>query len=61
MIHQAVNLFCHAILQPAVVSQSDWRVIAVAVVACIVSYLVAELSFTYFEQPLLRRGHTFKY
>ncbi len=22
---------------------------------------IAKLSFTYFEQPLLRRGHTFKY
>jgi peptidoglycan/LPS O-acetylase OafA/YrhL len=61
IIHQAVNLFCHAILQPAMVGQSDWRVIAVPVVACIVSYLIAKLSFTYFEQPLLRRGHTFKY
>ena len=61
IIHQAVNLFCHAILQPARVSQSDWRVIAVPMLACIVSYLIAKLSFTYFEQPLLRRGHTFKY
>ena len=61
IIHQAVNLFCHVILQPARVSQSDWRVIAVPMLACIVSYLIAKLSFTYFEQPLLHRGHTFKY
>jgi len=61
IIHQAVNLCCHTILQPAQVSQSDWRVIAVPMVACLVSYSIAKLSFTYFEQPLLRRGHTFKY
>jgi peptidoglycan/LPS O-acetylase OafA/YrhL len=61
IIHQAVNLFCHAILLPAQVSHSDWRVIAVPMVACVVSYLIAKLSLTYFEQPLLRRGHTFKY
>jgi peptidoglycan/LPS O-acetylase OafA/YrhL len=61
IIHQAVNLFCHAILQPAQVSQSDWRVIAVPMIACVVAYFIAKLSFTYFEQPLLRRGHTFKY
>jgi peptidoglycan/LPS O-acetylase OafA/YrhL len=61
IIHQAVNLLCQAILRPARVSQSDWRVIAVPMVACVVSYLIGKLSFTYFEQPLLRRGHTFKY
>jgi peptidoglycan/LPS O-acetylase OafA/YrhL len=61
IIHQAVNLLCHAILQPAQVSQSDWRVVAVAIVACVVSYLIAKLSFVYFEQPLLHRGHRFKY
>jgi peptidoglycan/LPS O-acetylase OafA/YrhL len=61
LIHPAVNLACHAILQPRQVSQSDWRVVAVPMVACLVSYSIANLSLTYFEQPLLRRGHTFKY
>jgi peptidoglycan/LPS O-acetylase OafA/YrhL len=61
IIHQVVNLFCHAILLPVQVSQSDWRVIAVPIVACVGSYLIARSSFTYFEQPMLRRGHTFKY
>jgi peptidoglycan/LPS O-acetylase OafA/YrhL len=61
IIHQAVNLLCHAILQPGQVSQSDWRVAAVPIVACVVSYSIAKLSFVYFEQPLLHRGHRFKY
>jgi peptidoglycan/LPS O-acetylase OafA/YrhL len=61
LIHPVVNLLCRAALQPSHVVQSDWRIIAVPIVACIVSYLIAKLSFIYFEQPLLRYGHTFKY
>lgn len=61
LIHPAVNLFCRAALQLSRVSQSDWRIIVVPMVACVVSYLIAKLSFIYFEQPLLRYGHTFKY
>jgi peptidoglycan/LPS O-acetylase OafA/YrhL len=61
LIHPVVNLCCRTILQPAHASQSDWRIIAVPMVACIASYLIAKLSFIYFEQPLLHYGHTFKY
>jgi peptidoglycan/LPS O-acetylase OafA/YrhL len=61
IIHQAVNLFCHAILQPTPDSTNDWKVLAVPTVAIVLSYAIAKLSWIYLEQPLLRRGHTFKY
>jgi len=40
LIHSAVNLFCRAALQPSRVSQSDWRIIAVPMIACVISYLM---------------------
>ena len=61
IIHQSVNLFCHEVLLPTQGNPSDWRVIAVPMVACVVSYSIARLSLSYFEQPLQRFGHTFKY
>jgi peptidoglycan/LPS O-acetylase OafA/YrhL len=61
IIHQAVNLFCHAILQPTTDSTNGWKVLGVPTIAMILSYGIARLSWTYFEEPLLHRGHTFKY
>jgi peptidoglycan/LPS O-acetylase OafA/YrhL len=61
LIHQAVNLFCQAILQPTPDSTNDWKVLAVPTVAIVLSYAIAKLSWIYLDQPLLRRGHTFKY
>jgi peptidoglycan/LPS O-acetylase OafA/YrhL len=61
IIHQAVNLFCHAILQPTPDSVAGWKVLAVPTVAMVLSYGIARLSWTFLEQPLLHRGHTFKY
>jgi peptidoglycan/LPS O-acetylase OafA/YrhL len=61
IIHQVVNLFCHAILQPTRDSAVRWEVLAVPTVAIVLSYGIARLSWTFLEQPLLHRGHTFKY
>lgn len=61
IIHQVVNALCHIVLQPAAAKQSDWRVIVVPMVACAIAYSIAKLSLIYFERPMLRMGHTFKY
>jgi peptidoglycan/LPS O-acetylase OafA/YrhL len=61
IIHQAVNSLCHSILQPTAVKQLDWRAIGVPMVACVFAYSIAKLSLVYFERPMLRIGHTFKY
>jgi peptidoglycan/LPS O-acetylase OafA/YrhL len=61
IIHQAVNALCHSVLQSTTVKQSDWRAIGVPMVACVFAYLIAKLSLIYFERPMLRIGHTFKY
>jgi len=61
IVHQAVNALCHNILQPAAVKQSDWRAIGIPMVSCVLAYSLAKLSLVYFERPMLRVGHTFKY
>jgi peptidoglycan/LPS O-acetylase OafA/YrhL len=61
IIHQAVNLFCHALLQPTPGGTAGWKVLAVPTVAFGLSYGIARLSWTFLEQPLLHRGHIYKY
>jgi peptidoglycan/LPS O-acetylase OafA/YrhL len=61
VIHQAVNLFCHSIFWPTLDGTVGWKVLAIPTVAIVLCYAIARLSWTYFEQPLLRRGHTFTY
>jgi peptidoglycan/LPS O-acetylase OafA/YrhL len=61
VIHQVVNLACHEILLHALPQANSWRTVGVAALAALLAYGLATLSWKFFEHPLLRRGHAFKY
>jgi peptidoglycan/LPS O-acetylase OafA/YrhL len=61
IIHTAVFLFCHQILLHALPAVTDVKAAGVTFLAAFVTYAIAKLSWKYFEQPLLRRGHAFQY
>ena len=61
IIHMAVFLFCHQILLHALPVVTDGRAAAVTFLAAFTTYAIAKLSWRFFEQPLLRRGHAFQY
>ena len=61
VIHEAVNLFCHEFLLRASPRFMDWRSIGVTIFAAGLAYGLARLSWTWFEHPLLRRGHAYQY
>jgi peptidoglycan/LPS O-acetylase OafA/YrhL len=60
LIHQIVNLFCHNFLTTQSNNGGSWKLLTVPMVASVV-YLIAKLSWIYFEDPMQRRGHAFKY
>src|ERR1700693_1397378 len=59
--HLAVFLFCHEILLRALPAVTDGKAAGVTFLAAILTYAIAKLSWRFFEQPLLRRGHAFQY
>jgi len=61
LIHDAMRFGAALLIRSIIVHPPSWELVAGNGVAAIVSYLLARLSWTYFEYPLLRRGHSFKY
>ena len=61
LIHDAVRIGGVFLLKSLRPNTPSWEFVATNAVAAIISYLIARLSWTYFEYPLLRRGHEFKY
>jgi peptidoglycan/LPS O-acetylase OafA/YrhL len=61
IIHLAVFLICHRILLHALPAVTDGKAAAVTFLAALLTYAIAKLSWRFFEQPLLRRGHAFQY
>jgi peptidoglycan/LPS O-acetylase OafA/YrhL len=61
LIHDAVRIGGVSLLQRLRPNAPSWEFVATNAVAAVISYLIARLSWTYFEYPLLRRGHEFKY
>jgi peptidoglycan/LPS O-acetylase OafA/YrhL len=62
LIHQVVNRLCHGVfLASPSDSPANWKTVAIPMVAIVTSYAIARLSWIYFEYPLQRRGHAFKY
>jgi peptidoglycan/LPS O-acetylase OafA/YrhL len=61
VIHQAVNLLCHEVLLRVAPRFMDWKSAGVTLLAALLTYGLAKLSWISFEQPLLRRGHAYKY
>jgi peptidoglycan/LPS O-acetylase OafA/YrhL len=61
VIHAAVDLLCHELLLGATPRFVGWRTCGVTVLAGLIAYGLAKLSWICFEHPLLRRGHAFRY
>jgi|HubBroStandDraft_2_1064218.scaffolds.fasta_scaffold44768_1 peptidoglycan/LPS O-acetylase OafA/YrhL len=61
IIHTAVFLFFHQILLGALPAVTDGKAAGVTLLAALATYGIAKLSWRFFEQPLLRRGHAFRY
>jgi peptidoglycan/LPS O-acetylase OafA/YrhL len=61
IIHVAVSMFCHRLLLHADPSIANLQAVGVSLFAFALTLVLAQLSWRFFEEPLLRRGHTIKY
>jgi len=61
IIHATVFLFCHRILLYTLPAVTDERAAAVTLLAALITYAIAKLSWEFLEEPLLRRGHAYSY
>jgi peptidoglycan/LPS O-acetylase OafA/YrhL len=61
VIHSSVNLLCHVLLLHQTPRFLDWRSAGVTTLAALLSYGFASQSWTFFEHPLLKRGHAYQY
>ena len=61
LIHQVTNVSLHALIFRHVPRLSTPLGALVTVLSVLIAYCFAKLSWIYFEGPLQRRGHAFKY
>lgn len=61
IIHSGVAYLFQALLRVGVLHVAVWQSILTNAFASLVAYAIARLSWTYFEHPLLRRGHAYRY
>jgi len=61
LIHMAVRFFCFGFLLRLVLHFSNRYNALAGLVSIAAAYGIARLSWTYFEHPLLQRGHLYKY
>lgn len=61
IIHTAVFFFCHQLILHTLPAVTDGRAALVTCFAALLTYAIAKLSWKYFEQPQLQRGHAFQY
>src|SRR5208337_3077528 len=61
LIHGAVGYFCSGLLTGRIMHFTDWKNGLVGLLSLIIAYGIARLSWTYFEHPLLMKGHQYKY
>jgi peptidoglycan/LPS O-acetylase OafA/YrhL len=61
LIHLCILHLAHASLLHAQPRISDLPGLAVSVLALLISYALAKLSWLYFERLLVRRGHSYRY
>ena len=61
LIHFLILGLCHSLILHKLPSISSISGAAVTLLAFFLTYLLAALSWRYFEHPLLRRGHLYKY
>jgi peptidoglycan/LPS O-acetylase OafA/YrhL len=61
LIHDAVRIGGGFLLKSLRPNAPSWEFVATNAGAAVISYLIARVSWFYFEHPLLRHGHEFKY
>jgi peptidoglycan/LPS O-acetylase OafA/YrhL len=61
IIHRAVNWGLHRIVLHGDPRFNDWPAIGVTLLSFVVTMILAELSWRFFESPLIRRGHRYTY
>jgi peptidoglycan/LPS O-acetylase OafA/YrhL len=61
LIHAAVKYFCLTLLMQKSIHLVSWPSGVAGLLAMAISYAVAKLSWTFFEQPLLQIGHRYQY
>jgi peptidoglycan/LPS O-acetylase OafA/YrhL len=61
IIHVAVNVICHAVLLRDTPRVSTPKGLAVTILAALLTCTLAGVSWFLLENPLLRRGHKYKY
>ena len=61
VIHAAVDLACHELFFHRLPRFDSLGAALVSIVAAALAYGLAEVSWKFFEHPLLRRGHALKY
>ena len=61
LVHLVVNVTLHALLLHHSPKISTLSGVLVTVLAVVIAYSIAKLSWIYFEGPLQRRGHAFRY
>ena len=61
VIHLTINELGHRFLMHQEPDLSHWQGILITCTALVLSLAIASVSFKFFEQPLIRRGHRFMY
>jgi peptidoglycan/LPS O-acetylase OafA/YrhL len=61
LIHVVVYVACHAVILHSTPKIATLRGAAVTVFAAVLTFAIAKFSWRIFEEPLLKRGHAFKY
>ena len=61
LIHDAVRSATGILFKAVFHNPHTWQIVAWNALAAVAAYGIANLSWTWFEYPFLRRGHEFKY
>lgn len=61
LLHQPVNGCLHAIFNHSSPIINSFYTGSITICALLLTFLIAELSFKFFEKPILRYAHRFKY
>lgn len=61
LIHLAILGACHWVFFRSLPHLDDWPGLFVTVLAVILTWTIARLSWKYFEKPLIDRGHSYTY
>jgi peptidoglycan/LPS O-acetylase OafA/YrhL len=61
LVHAAVKYFCVGFLTANATQVTGWRTGTAVVLSAVITFSMAKLSWIFLEEPLLQRGHQYKY